>query len=750
MTSLTSELSTGDGRTLTVGDLTQIYRDGVSLSTPSNGKIQRLGENEFSLTNKFNTIDCDTLESIKNLKVYSLTTKTIEGIGRCIESVRCVSDAHEVAEVMSVTSDNGRFMARIKVPSGGAGGGGGIESGSEKRQLLEIWDRDRHLKTLDINDIKVHGLINTDSSFGSFVWSKHGAQDKLLYVCHAKKPKCISFFKDSASLNDEAVGEKKAKEQEAESGSTGVKRGEEYVRREDWGECLTGIEHTMVGILDVGNNMKITTIDIEGHSVANPQWLDNGTKIVSVAYAENPRRLGLIYCNNRPSKLMVHEWQTQKMLFEFVSEKDCYHSPRASNEGTKFIYLMNPVYGPHRHAVSLNICDIRTGTNTCLLAEQFIENLPERPFTSDDNSILFTKGDHLFQHMCLYNIERAKLIPIKFPTTGMSIYDFRHDIVLASGSEVNATPTLFVAVINPKETGDVVAWHQIQDCIHLDEVEYETFTIPIEGQSDTLSAILVKPVLSVLRDKFPGRGAIQGSIDENNLPTVVVVHGGPHSNFELYYMHLLIFYARLGLKTILINYRGSTGVNEEYVQSLSGKVGHVDVEDCLTVIRYFVKKGKIDPTKLVIQGGSHGGFLSCHLSCQDEFKFTSAVIRNPVVDISSMHTTSDIPDWSYSVTFGHKNFDHSWMPTGQDLIKMYECSPMSKFNKAYVPTLMLLGSKDQRVKMYQGERWIELLRAQGIETLCKVYPDNHSLSKPAVAADGNMTAAIWILEHLPN
>lgn len=60
------------------------------------------------------------------------------------------------------------------------------------------------------------------------------------------------------------------------------------------------------------------------------------------------------------------------------------------------------------------------------------------------------------------------------------------------------------------------------------------------------------------------------------------------------------------------NYTGSLGFGEKYIMELLGKVGRLDVGDCIASVRYLIDRGISQPGMQFLTGGSHGGFLIGH------------------------------------------------------------------------------------------------------------------------------------------
>lgn len=125
------------------------------------------------------------------------------------------------------------------------------------------------------------------------------------------------------------------------------------------------------------------------------------------------------------------------------------------------------------------------------------------------------------------------------------------------------------------------------------------------------------------------------------------------------------------MSVYLVNYRGSTGFGQDSILSLIGQIGSQDVKDVQVlaepesgVCRWkscaqfdpsvFTQRAvltalqtdiSLDSKRLAVIGGSHGGFLSCHLVGQYPEFYRACAVRNPVINAATLLGTSDIVDW---------------------------------------------------------------------------------------------------------
>ncbi|EFJ40104.1 hypothetical protein VOLCADRAFT_100173 [Volvox carteri f. nagariensis] len=243
------------------------------------------------------------------------------------------------------------------------------------------------------------------------------------------------------------------------------------------------------------------------------------------------------------------------------------------------------------------------------------------------------------------------------------------------------------------------------------------------------------------------------------VPAVLSPHGGPHTAVTLGWYPSFALLTRLGYAVLCPNYRGSTGYGQSALLSLPGRIGRQDVDDCMAALETAVQQGLVDPSRVSVVGGSHGGFLTAHLLGQHPGAFRCGVMRNPVTNISAMVAASDIPDWCYVEVLGSEEGCRRAAPvaTPADLAAMYGASPVSYVDSVTAPVFMMLGARDRRVPPLDGLQYLSALRGRDVgaagaapppPTRLIVFPeDSHGLDKPQTEFEQWINVVWWLKSY---
>ena len=106
-------------------------------------------------------------------------------------------------------------------------------------------------------------------------------------------------------------------------------------------------------------------------------------------------------------------------------------------------------------------------------------------------------------------------------------------------------------------------------------------------------------------------------------PLLVRCHGGPTSAASSALSLAVQYWTSRGIAVLDVNYRGSTGFGRAYRDRLNGNWGVVDVDDCINGARFLIERGAVDGERIVISGGSAGGYKPWRRWCS-AISFTAA------------------------------------------------------------------------------------------------------------------------------
>ncbi|HSJ35527.1 MAG TPA: prolyl oligopeptidase family serine peptidase [Acidimicrobiia bacterium] len=190
---------------------------------------------------------------------------------------------------------------------------------------------------------------------------------------------------------------------------------------------------------------------------------------------------------------------------------------------------------------------------------------------------------------------------------------------------------------------------------------------------------------------------------EGELPPLIVeVHGGPTSHVYPRLAATVAFWTSRGFAVVDVNYRGSTGFGREYRNLLRDSWGIYDVEDCRAAARYLAEQGLVDGDRLIITGGSAGGYTTlAALAFGDEFRAGASYYGVADIALLNEHT--------------HK-FESRYLDglVGTDPDEIRRRSPLFSCDRITAPVVLFQGLEDRVVPPEQAEEIAAALDANGI------------------------------------
>ena len=114
---------------------------------------------------------------------------------------------------------------------------------------------------------------------------------------------------------------------------------------------------------------------------------------------------------------------------------------------------------------------------------------------------------------------------------------------------------------------------------------------------------------------YPPTSATHCAGDAEAPPLIVIGHGGPTSSTSAVLDARIQFWTTRGFAVVDVNYRGSTGFGRTYRDALKANWGVADVSDCVNAALHLAEVGKADGERLIIRGGSAGGFTALAALC---------------------------------------------------------------------------------------------------------------------------------------
>ncbi|WP_376790411.1 prolyl oligopeptidase family serine peptidase [Thermoflexus sp.] len=197
-------------------------------------------------------------------------------------------------------------------------------------------------------------------------------------------------------------------------------------------------------------------------------------------------------------------------------------------------------------------------------------------------------------------------------------------------------------------------------------------------------------------------------------PALISIHGGPTSQRVMNYNPDAQFFATRGFAYLEVNYRGSTGYGRGYRDALKGQWGLLDVEDAVGGAQALVERRLADPRRLVIMGGSAGGYTVLNTLIRYPGFFRAGICLFGVANLFTLAAETHKFEAHY--------LDSLVGPLPEAAERYRERSPIFHVDRIQDPVAIFQGAEDRVVPPHQAEAIAEALRRRGIPHLYRLYP----------------------------
>jgi len=210
-------------------------------------------------------------------------------------------------------------------------------------------------------------------------------------------------------------------------------------------------------------------------------------------------------------------------------------------------------------------------------------------------------------------------------------------------------------------------------------------------------------------------------------PAVIDVHGGPTAQSLRLFNNFRQYLHSKGYVVLVPNVRGSTGYGKSYTKLDNLDLGGGPLKDIVHCKKWLVENADVDPGKVVVMGGSYGGYMALASATFTPDEFAANVDYFGPSDLKSL-VESFPPYWASFATYIYAKFGDPKNP--EHAKYQHDRSPLYYVDKITRPLLVVQGDNDARVKQDQSDRIVAALKERKVPVHYLVIKgEGHGFSK---------------------
>jgi dipeptidyl aminopeptidase/acylaminoacyl peptidase len=413
------------------------------------------------------------------------------------------------------------------------------------------------------------------------------------------------------------------------------------------------------------------------------------------------------------ARLMLAEWQGEAPDVADAQQvaggpKTAILQPAFSSDGRYLSYVQN-----EGEWDQLMLRDLETGevttlvSDASLLSPAWVQGVDVQAWLPDSKSIVFLQGESgkvALKQVAIASGEVTDLGLADYTSLGHLQVSVKGELALIASS-----PKVSARVITIAD--GAVKVHQRSTAESIPDVDLPQ---PYEIQWTSSDGETIYGIYSP-----PANGRSEGV---GLPPAVIYIHGGPTSAVGIGYNLDAAFFTSRGYGFLAVNYRGSTGYGRTYREALNGNWGDVDVLDAAEGAQALVDQGLADRDKLVIKGGSAGGYTVLNALIRYPGVFKAGVCSYGVSNLFTLAMDTH--------KFEERYTDSLVGALPEAAEKYHEWSPVFHADRIKDAVIVFQGEEDKVVPPSQSEEIVNALKANGVTYEYHLFPgEGHGFRK---------------------
>lgn len=398
--------------------------------------------------------------------------------------------------------------------------------------------------------------------------------------------------------------------------------------------------------------------------------------------------------------------------------------PVVSPDGGKLVWLSMARAGYESDQTNLMVMDLETGDVTNATAD-WDRSVSDIAFTPDGASVITSASDTGTHPLFRIDLAAAEVTPV---TTGANASSpiVRGDQVVYLERALDRPVDIHMLDLASGETRQLTDANAVR-LSQTEMGEYEQFSFA-GANGRTVYGYAMKPA---------------GFEDGETYPIAFIIHGGPQGSFSegWSYRWNPQIYAGAGYGVVFIDFHGSAGYGQAFMDSINQDWGGKPLEDLQKgLVAATERYDWLDGDRTCALGASYGGYMINWIAGNWSDRFDCLVNHDGLFDMRSFYYSTEelwFPEWD----FGGPYFENP---------ESYErWNPVHHVEKWQTPMLVIQGEQDFRVPPEQSLAAFNALQRRGIESELLWFSDeNHWVLKPNNSMKWHHTVLGWLDRHL--